>query len=141
MRRRSRARDHALRILYQVDLTRDPPEQGMRTYFRHHRVATVSQPFVRALVQGIVTHRTAIDAMIARQATNWPLSRMAVVDRNILRLSVYELVMVRDVPPAVAINEGIELAKRYGTPDSGKFVNGLLDAIRKAEAKHEPVTG
>lgn len=135
MRRRSRAREHALRILYQIDLTRDPPEPATASYLRHHRVAKISQPFVQALVRGVSAHREAIDAAIARHAANWPLHRMAVVDRNILRLSVYELTLGREVPPAVAINEGIELAKRYGTPDSGKFVNGILDAVYRAEVK------
>ena len=133
MRRRSKAREHALRILYQLEMTRDPAGAGMASYLRHHRVARASQPFVRALVEGTLASQGAIDAFIRRHALNWDMHRMAVVDRNILRLGVYELVVTCDVPPAVAIDEAIELAKRYGTPDSGKFVNGVLDSIRKAE--------
>ena len=136
MRRRSKAREHALRILYQLDVTGDPPGVGLASYLRHHRVAVASQPFVTALVRGTLAQREAIDALITRYAMNWRLRRMAVVDRNILRLGTYELICDTDVPPAVVINEAIELAKRYGTPDSGKFVNGLLDKIYKSKASH-----
>ena len=133
MRPRSKAREHALRILYQLDVTRDPAAEGMVSYLRHHRIAKPSQPFVVALVQGTLAERERIDALIARYALNWRLRRMAVIDRNILRLATYELTGIRDVPPTVVINEAVELAKRYGTPDSGKFVNGILDKLQKAE--------
>ena len=131
MRKRSKAREHALRILYQLDVTHEPPPVGLASYLRHHRVAKVSQPFVVDLVQGTVAHQAAIDALMAHHAVNWHVSRMAVVDRNVLRLGVYELKVVREVPPTVVINEAVELAKRYGTPESGKFVNGVLDTIHK----------
>ena len=134
MRRRSKAREHALRTLYQLDVTHEPVEDGLESYHRHHRVAKISQPYVEALVRGVMGHRAAIDEIIARHALNWRLHRMAAVDRNVLRLGTYELVFDHDVPPTVVINEAVELAKRYGTPDSGKFVNGILDKIHKAEA-------
>ena len=134
MRRRSKAREHALRILYQLDVTHEPVDEGLTSYFRHHRVAKPSQPYVEALVRGTTSHHEQIDAVIARHALNWNLRRMAVVDRNILRLGTYELVLDHDVPPTVVINEAVELAKRYGTPESGKFVNGILDKIYKADA-------
>ena len=134
MRKRSKAREHALRILYQLEMTRDPPETGVASYLRHHRVATGSQPFVAALVQGTLAERDAIDRLISQHAANWRVGRIAVVDRNVLRLGTYEMIIVRDVPPVVVINEAVELAKRYGTPASGKFVNGVLDAIRKTSA-------
>lgn len=133
MRRRSKAREHALRTLYQLDVTRDPLDEGLASYLRHHRVATPSRPFVKDLVQGVTAHREAIDALLSRYALNWHLRRMAVVDRNILRLGIYEILFVRDVPPTVVINEAVELAKRYGAPNSGRFVNGILDKISKAE--------
>ena len=139
MRRRSKAREHALRILYQLDVTHEPVDEGLASYFRHHRVAKPSQPYVEALVRGTTTHHEQIDAVIARHALNWNLRRMAVVDRNILRLGTYELVLDHDVPPTVVINEAVELAKRYGTPESGKFVNGILDKIHKAAAP-QPAT-
>ena len=134
MRKRSRAREHALRILYQLDLTHDAVAEGLTSYLRHHRVAKPSQPFVMALVQGVVAQREAIDARIAKYAMNWRVRRMAVVDRNILRLGTYELLHGGDVPATVVINEAIELAKRYGSPDSSKFVNGILDRLYKSDA-------
>ena len=139
MRRRSKARENALRALYQLDITHDPVDEGMTSYLRYHRVAKASQAYVAALVRGVLTHREAVDAVIARHALNWQLHRMAVVDRNILRLGTYELVFDHDVPPTVVINEAVDLAKRYGTPESGKFVNGILDKIHKAEPA-APVT-
>lgn len=133
MRKRSRAREHALRILYQLDVARDSTEEGLASYLTNHRVAKASQPYVVRLVRGVLAHREHLDALISRTALNWRLSRIAVVDRNILRLGLYELVVEHDVPPTVVINEAVELAKRYGTPESGKFVNGILDKIHKAE--------
>ena len=134
MRKRSRAREHALRILYQLDLTHDAVAEGLASYLRHHRVAKPSQPFVKTLVHGVVAQREGIDARIAKYAMNWRVRRMAVVDRNILRLGAYELLHGGDVPATVVINEAIELAKRYGSPDSSKFVNGILDRLYKSDA-------
>ena len=140
MRPRSKAREHALRILYQLDVAHDPFEEGLASYLRHHRVATSSQPYVEALVRGTMAHREMIDAAITRHAVNWRLGRMAVIDRNILRLAAYELTVDHDVPPTVVINEAVDLAKRYGAPESGKFVNGILDSIRKATSAEPSVS-
>lgn len=133
MRRRSKAREHALRVLYQVDLTGEPLDEGLASYVRHHRIAKTSLSFVQALVQKTWSNREQIDAQISKRAVNWHLSRMAVIDRNILRLGVCELILESDVPPTVVINEAVELAKRYGTPESGKFVNAILDKIYKTK--------
>ena len=116
MGRRSQARETALKI-----------------FFRYHRVPLGSQEFVTGLVQGTLEHLAEIDERLSRYATNWPLPRMAVVDRNILRMGSYELLFGEETPPKVVINEAVELAKRFGTADSGKFVNGVLDSIHKAE--------
>lgn len=86
-------------------------------------------PFVEDLVSGVTSHRAAIDELITQSSLNWKLKRMNRVDRNILRLAVFELAFEPKTPGAAALNEAIELAKRYGTADSGKFVNGLLDRI------------
>jgi N utilization substance protein B len=89
-----------------------------------------------ALVRGVISHLPEIDAQVAQQAEHWRLERMAAVDRNILRLALYELMFTPDTPPAVVIDEAVELAKRYGSEHSGPFVNGLLDGFlhRQAEA-------
>lgn len=130
---RSRAREAALKALYQLDITGDDPEQGLKIFFRHHKVPLSSQPFVGRLVQGTRGHLEEIDRIVSSHATNWTLDRMAMVDRNILRLAAFELLFLNEAPPKVVINEAVELAKRFGTADSGKFVNGVLDSIHKAE--------
>ncbi|MFH1427710.1 MAG: transcription antitermination factor NusB, partial [Patescibacteria group bacterium] len=91
--------------------------------------------FIEKLVRGIINNLEKIDEYIIKYATEWPLNQITIVDRNILRIGVYELVMVDDIPPKVAINEAIEIAKTYGGESSGKFVNGVLGAIYKDLAK------
>ena len=131
--RRSRAREAALKVLYQLDITHDSAEEGIKIFFRHHHISADSKPFISSLVQGTAGRMAQIDELLSRYATNWSLSRMAIVDRNILRLGVYELLFSEETPPKVVINEAVEMAKRFGSPDSGKFVNGVLDSIHKAE--------
>ena len=130
--KRSQAREAALKVLYQLDITKDAPEEGLKNFFQHHRVTVSSQPFVASLVEGTVKQVDQIDTLLAKHATNWAVDRMAIVDRNILRLGTFQLVFGHETPPKVAINEAVELAKRFGTTDSGKFVNGVLDSIHKA---------
>lgn len=136
MGKRSKAREAALKILYQLDITRDTAEEGLKIYFRHHHVAVDSRVFVSTLVEGTSQRMKEIDDILSKHATNWALDRMAIVDRNILRLGVFELLFGGETPPKVVINEAVELGKRFGSPDSGKFVNGVLDAIHK-EGKEE----
>ena len=122
-----------MKVLYQLDVTKDSPGDGLKVFFRDHRVSVNSQPFVNCLVHGTTAHLLEIDRLLAKYATNWALARMAVVDRNILRMGTFELLFDNETPPKVVINEAVELAKRFGTADSGKFVNGVLDSIHKAE--------
>lgn len=137
--KRSAARETALKVLYQLDITRDDAKEGLKIFFRHHRVPVSSQPFVSRLVEGTAAHQKEIDALLARHATNWALDRMAIVDRNILRLGVYELLFDhQETPPKAVINEAVDLAKRFGTVDSGKFVNGVLDSIHKSQTPSVP---
>ena len=133
MGNRSKAREAALKALYQMDVTGDSPSNTLKIFFRHHRVAVGSQAFVSRLVEGTIQHLAEIDPLIRRHATNWTLERMALVDRNILRLGAYELLHETETPPKVVINEAVDLAKRFGAADSGKFVNGVLDSIHKTE--------
>ena len=135
MRKRTLAREYTLKILYQAEMTRrdipaaftqfwkeqDPPEENVLE-------------FTQRLIDGVAAHVETIDAKISQHAANWQLKRMAVIDRNILRLGVYELLHTDDIPPKVTINEAVELAKKYGDLESGKFVNGILDKIHKTEA-------
>ena len=132
MRKRTRARQLALQILYQIDITKASALDSLDYFWRSQRPKedeTVKQ-FALELVKGIQEHREAIDSKIAQYAQNWELKRMAVVDRNILRQACYELLHCPDIPPKVTINEAIELAKHFSGIEAGKFVNGILDKIR-----------
>ena len=133
MRKRTRARQLALQILYQMDITQDFSESSLESFWRNQKEAidsTVKQ-FALDLVKGIQEYQEIIDRKIAQYAKNWELKRMAVVDRNILRQACFEFLYRPDIPPKVAINEAIELAKRFSGAESGKFVNGILDKIRE----------
>jgi N utilization substance protein B len=87
--------------------------------------------FAEPLIRGTLEHRDELDALIQKHAKNWSLHRMAVVDRNLLRLAAYEMLYREDIPPVVSINEAVDIAKKYSTDDSSKFVNGILDSLRK----------
>ncbi len=122
--RRRREREEAFKMLYSMDL-KDSWEEGD---LEDHMDGYVGQ-----VVSGVRSKKEEIDSIIGKYSKDWPLERMAVVDRNILRLAVYEMLHVPDVPPKVAINEAVELAKRYGDRDSYRFINGILDRILKEE--------
>jgi len=128
MARRSRAREVAFQVLYQDDLNpQNNPAVGDQLLVRRLRLPELIE-FGRHLVSGVRRNRAELDAGIAAAAENWSLERMAATDRNLLRLGAYEI-LHSDTPGAVAINEAIELAKRYGTPQSAQFVNGILDRL------------
>lgn len=132
MGKRRKAREVALQFLYQLDQhgAADPgPHAG--EFWRRHPVDPDTRAHAEALVAGSARRHEEIDALIAQYAEHWDLDRMAVVDRNILRLAVYELLWEPTVPPKVVINEAIEIAKKFGTGDSGRFINGVLDRILK----------
>ena len=139
MRRRTQARECALRILYQADITRRPIDAAATHYWEDDELKDEEERndevimFANRLVLGVRDSLAIIDAKITEYATNWQLKRMAVIDRNILRLGVFELKYTNDIPPKVAINEAVELAKKYGDLESSKFVNGILDKIHKKE--------
>lgn len=138
MRKRSKAREYALQILYQVDIRQADCGQILREFWQEHQPSAEIKAFATQLAEGATAHRPDIDGLITRHADNWALKRMAVIDRNILRLGAFELLHGDDVPPSVCINEAIELAKRFGDAESGKFINGILDAIHKAHARATP---
>ncbi len=135
MRIRTRARELALQFLFQIDFQGD----GFATELDRFLDETLwgkagmadAKIYARALVAGVIEHRVEIDALLQKAAANWDLDRMAGVDRNALRIGCYEMLYNDDIPTKVAINEAIELGKRYSTEASGAFVNGLLDRIRK----------
>lgn len=126
---RRKARECALQILYQMDLSGSEAPQALADYwqnFEHPRDVT---EFATALVEGVGAHRDAIDVRIQASSRNWKLERMARVDRNILRLAVFELLHRGEIPKRVTLNEAIEMGKRFGSEDSSAFINGILDHI------------
>ena len=128
---RRQAREHALSILYQVDISATPAEEALRLFWKVDSADADVMEFAHVLVRGVVAHKGRIDALISEASTNWKLPRMSYVDRNILRLATFELLEMEDIPPMVSVNEGIELGKRYGTTDSSSFINGILDRIAR----------
>ncbi len=133
MRSRSKARDIALCLLYQIEISKVGPQDAFLSSLAKSIKDRLIIDFFSQLVKGVVLNETKIDSLIKKYAKNWEIKRMAVIDRNILRLSVFELFFLKDIPPKVSINEAIELAKRYGDLDSPRFVNGILDKIYKSE--------
>ena len=134
MRKRSLAREHALKILYQADITRRDIKTASEIYWKDtDDKDPVIHEFSGRLIEGVSANSKKIDEMITIYATNWQLKRMAVIDRNILRMGVFELVFAPDIPPKATINEAVELAKKYGDLESSKFVNGILDKLHKTE--------
>ena len=137
MRNRSKSRECALQMLYQLDIRHADYPEISTEFWAAHEAALDVKTFANQLAQGTRERLADIDPLIAHHADNWNIKRMAVIDRNILRLGVYELLYVADVPPKVCINEAIELAKRFGDEDSGKFINGILDSIHKARPRQD----
>jgi len=132
VRKRTRSRELALQMLYQVDMRgEDAIEQMDHFLATEEPGAEEVQAFARRLVRGTHERRAEIDALLSGAAENWKLHRMAIVDRNILRMAVYEMLAIDEIPAKVTINEAIELGKRYSTKQSGSFINGILDRIRR----------
>ena len=155
MGKRREARERAVQFLFQHDL--NPPEnldRALNEFWDTQRAAAIAgekgpatwgQPvelppptageaemrlFADPLIRGTLEHRDAIDEHIKKHAKNWDFHRIATVDRNIMRLAIYEMLFREDIPPIVSINEAVDIAKKFSTQDSGKFVNGILDKVR-----------
>ena len=128
--RRHQGRMLALQVLYEIDLTEHDPEEAMaRAFAANDPVAPNVITHVRSLVTGVEQHRDELDPVIAGAAPARDIAEQAAIERNVLRLAVYELLKAPDVPPKVVINEGVELAKRFGGENSGRFVNGVLRTV------------
>lgn len=126
------AREAAAQYLYQREIHGDETDSGLEEFYRMRGLSPSARRFCESLLRGWMAHRIEVDDVIRKNARNYEFSRLSAVDRNILRVACYELLKCPDVPPAVAINEAIEVAKKFSTEESGKFVNGVLDNIRKA---------
>ena len=131
MRKRSKSREFAVQILYQMDITQDSVQEACVNFWdsQEEEAEEGVKLFTQDLVGGVHAQLAQIDTRVSACANNWQLKRMAVVDRNILRLGCYELLFRTDIPPKVSINEAVELAKAFGGESSPKFVNGVLGAV------------
>jgi len=138
MRKRTKAREYVLQMLYQVDITQGNWQEVLENFCASNDRQDLSgelKDFSAQLLAGVVDHLQEIDKKISKYAANWQLERMAFVDRNIMRLGCFELLFRADIPPKVAINEAVELAKKYSGLESGKFVNAILDQIKIEKEK------
>jgi N utilization substance protein B len=152
---RREARERAVQFLFQYDLNQpEDLEEALRLFWESQRAAALAedkagarwgqavelppptveeaaiQAFAEPLVRGTLDHLTEVDTQIKKYAQNWDIHRMAVVDRNVLRLAIFEMLHRDDIPPVVSINEAVDIAKRFSTEESGKFVNGILDKVK-----------
>jgi N utilization substance protein B len=132
MGNRRKAREMALQTLYQSELSGNTPTDAFDIFCRNFETNKKAVAYARELVYGVTAKMSTINAMIEKHSANWRMSRMSVVDRNILRLATFEMcISQQPVPASVVINEALEVARRYSTDDSIPFINGILDAMRK----------
>jgi transcription antitermination protein NusB len=134
---RHQARERALQILFQYDI-HGKPGLWLDVFWKENEATDEAKVFAERLVAGVLEKKKGLDALIGKYATNWKVSRMPIVDRNILRAGVYELLWMDDVPAKVTMNEAIELAKSFGDDDASKFVNGILDKVLAMEPQLGP---
>ncbi|MEI8234807.1 MAG: transcription antitermination factor NusB [Verrucomicrobiota bacterium] len=127
---RREGREAAVQFLYQRDLNAGENAETVAEFWEIRPAAKRVREFGMAIAEGVLTHQAAIDERIRQAASNYDLHRIAAVDRNILRIAIFEMLFCPEVPPVVSINEAIEIAKRFGSDESGRFVNGVLDRIR-----------
>ncbi|MEI9998059.1 MAG: transcription antitermination factor NusB [Verrucomicrobiota bacterium] len=126
------AREAAVQFLYQLDTHKpDDVPKALAEFWRQNEAKPAVRDFANDLLHGALEKLPEIDRRIAALADNWDFARLAAVDRNILRLALYEMLFRTEIPPVVSINEAIEIAKKFSTAESGKFVNGLLDRVKK----------
>ena len=130
---RRTAREIALQILYQVEVNPVTPQEALELYWESVSLSEDVKEFAVKIVEGVHRSKEEIDRLIEEHSEHWKLDRMTWIDRNVLRMGVFELLHNDEIPPRVAINEAIDLGKRFGSEESGAFINGILDKIHKRE--------
>jgi N utilization substance protein B len=136
--KRRKSREFALQVLYQLNISKQDALTAL-TQFREHFISDEEvDAFQKRLVLGVLEHCSELDRLIERYSENWRLDRINLVERNILRMAIFELLFCEEIPPKVTINEAIDLGKRYGSEDSGSFINGILDRIQH-EVVRKPI--
>jgi N utilization substance protein B len=134
---RRKAREMAMQALFYMDERRDFSEEMFERFCANFAPKPDVRPYFLRLVQGVLRYKTDLDGWIERFSENWSLSRMSGVDRNLMRIAVFELVWCRDIPAKVSINEAVDIGKKFGTDESGAFINGIVDGIRAALERGE----
>lgn len=129
MGQRRKSRELAMQALYYIDMSKDDAETALRLFCKYSDEEADMDTFFKEIVEGAIANKAEIDELIEKFSSNWKLSRMSGTDRNVIRISVFEILFCPDIPSTVAINEAIDIGKKYGTKDSGAFINGILDAI------------
>jgi len=129
MKVRRRARAIVLQTLYELDFTDHDPKFALEARFAERPLPEAATVFARSLIMGVQTYRIYLDSVVGELAPEWPIDQIAAVDRNVLRIAVYELLFEPEIPPKVAINEAVELAKMFGSESSPRFVNGVLGSL------------
>jgi N utilization substance protein B len=132
---RRQARELAMQALFYMDMQNEASLQMLRHFCEIFRPSKKSEPFFLELVNGVLAAKVEIDVLIERFSKNWKIKRMSCVDRNVMRIAVYELLYCQDIPPKVSINEAVDVGKKFGTEESGAFINGVMDSIRAALEK------
>lgn len=138
MGKRRRSREYALQVLYQLEISEGNAFQTLTQSRENFPPKVGDDAFTEFVVLGVTQHLEEIDQLIKKYSEHWRLDRIALIDRNILRIAIFELLFCEEIPPKVTINEAIDLAKRYGSEESGSFINGILDRIQK-EVVHKPI--
>lgn len=128
---RRKGRELALQALYQVEITGDASEQAFHALWKAFEANPPTQAFALSLIRGVLERRVALDEIIAAAAEHWRLERLSRIDINVIRIAIFEMTATPPLPVEIAINEGIEIARRYGTIESPTFVNGVLDQVAK----------
>jgi N utilization substance protein B len=134
---RRKAREIALQILYQIEVNPGDSAKALARVWDTVAASAATKEFVTRIVTGVGEHREAIDRLLAGHSEHWRLDRMDRVDKGILRMGVFELMYCDDIPPKVAINEAVDLGKKFGAEESGAFINGILDTISRTHKKEE----
>lgn len=132
MGHRRQAREAAMQALYSVDMSLLDPEEALQRHCHNFPPPRATRKFFYLIVRGVLDRQEEIDRVIEAYSSNWKVRRMACVDRNVLRMAVYEMLYCPDIPLKVSINEAVDIGKKFGTEESGAFINGILDAISKA---------
>lgn len=137
MKIRRQAREAALQALYEIDCTRHTSAQALQNRMEGTELPRDGLEFALSLVDGVIAHRSELDSVIAKHAPEWPVDQLAVVDRNVLRIALFELLYLQDVPLKVAVNEAVELGKTFGSDTAPRFVNGVLGAFLQEHSAGE----